>query len=176
MKKNKSLNLNLGCGARPMKDTIGIDSTNTKAADIVHDLNKGLKMFKNGEVDNVYAYNFLEHIDNYIFLVEEVWRVLKKGGKFHVVVPFFTHADAFTDPTHKRFFTISSFMYFEEDADHNFYSKARFKIIKKKLVFPLYLKPLEYIFNLFPLLQKVHEKLAFIFPAIELHFVLEAVK
>ncbi|MBI2085074.1 MAG: methyltransferase domain-containing protein [Candidatus Aenigmarchaeota archaeon] len=173
MKYKKPLNLNLGCGSRRIAGTLGMDAIKTDATDLVHDLNKGLKMFKDGEVDSVYAIHFLEHVDNYIFLMEEIWRVLKNGGKLYVEVPFFAHANAFTDPTHKRFFTISSFIYFDKNNYCNFYSSAPFKMVKRKLIFPGYLKFLEYIFNVSPMMQKIHEKIAFIFPALELHFVLE---
>ncbi len=144
-----------------MENAVNIDSDARTNPDILADLEKGLD-FADESIDEVYATHFMEHIDNFDFLMSEIHRVLKRGSKAYINVPFFTHADAFTDPNHKRFFTISSFMYF----------KDRFDMESRKLVFPTYLKPLEYIFNLHPFLQKIHEKIAFVFPAHEIRFIL----
>ena len=62
----------------------------------------------------VYADNVLEHIQNFIPLMNEINRVLVPGGILKAIVPVLPHLEAFQDPTHVRFFTQNSFEYFVE--------------------------------------------------------------
>jgi len=79
----------------------------------------------------VRAHHFLEHVPRIgyrleagrliefnpvIELFNEVWRVLKKGGKFEITVPVFPHVEAYADPTHMSVWTFFSFQYFTSDA------------------------------------------------------------
>lgn len=52
------------------------------------DLEKTQVPFKEGEIDIVLAFNLLEHIYNYNFLISEIRRVLKDGGKVFGATPF----------------------------------------------------------------------------------------
>jgi len=60
--------------------------------------------------------------------------VVKPDGIVKIRVPYFNCFDAFTDPTHKNFFTERAFNYFADEISLNWYSKAIFKILKKRLV------------------------------------------
>lgn len=42
--------------------------------------------------------------DFLIFVMNEVWRVLRPGADFHVIVPWREHSNAWRSPTHYRFF------------------------------------------------------------------------
>lgn len=46
-----------------------------------------LKEFESNSFDVVFAFQLIEHIEDDIFLVEEIHRVLKDGGKFIVTTP-----------------------------------------------------------------------------------------
>ena len=63
--------------------------------------------------DEVYASHILEHVDprKLIFVVNEVWRVLKKGGEFWAVVPHKDNVDAYI-PSHLIRFNEESFKFF----------------------------------------------------------------
>ena len=68
--------------------------------------------------------------------MEEIYRILKPGGFVKVIVPYFRSNWAFIDPTHKTFYTIDSFSYY--DPNHPIcirydYTHARFKV--EKIVF-----------------------------------------
>jgi len=68
-------------------------------------------------VDMVRASHVLEHIpagQERIDLFNDVWRVLKPTGSFHVIVPMATGTwHAFADPTHVSFWVPQSFHYFD---------------------------------------------------------------
>ena len=48
----------------------------------------------------------------FIELMNEVWRVLRPGGKFYAVFPAYPHHLAFCDPTHVNILTDKSHRYF----------------------------------------------------------------
>jgi len=86
--------------------------------------------------DEIYADNVIEHLDNVIATMEELYRIAKPGALVKIIVPYFRARWAFVDPTHKHFFTTESFAYF--DPDHPVssiypYSKARFR--PEKIIF-----------------------------------------
>ncbi|HEX9861961.1 MAG TPA: methyltransferase domain-containing protein [Candidatus Bathyarchaeia archaeon] len=64
--------------------------------------------------DKIVASQVLEHIVNFIPLMKELHRILKKDGKLEVWVPYVRDFDqAFGDPTHVRYFDIKTFKYFD---------------------------------------------------------------
>ncbi len=84
--------------------------------------------YLDGTVDRVEADNLLEHLDNeqFIFVMNEVHRVLKPGGMFWFCVPNALDwmDGAFGDFTHKRFFVPRSFYYFTETPTYENYGKS----------------------------------------------------
>lgn len=122
-----NINLNLGCGNKPLEGFINVDYYNTKYADIVFDLNKKFP-FDSESVDLVFSDNVFEHIDDIFLLMNECNRVLKKGGYLIIKVPYFKSKHAFVDFTHKHFFTIQSLDYWIKDS--YFYSLNQYLPIK----------------------------------------------
>lgn len=70
-------------------------------------------------VDAVRASHVMEHVcagEDRIFVFNEVHRVLRSSGVFHVIVPRVMPTNtwhAFADPTHVSFWVIESFHYFD---------------------------------------------------------------
>jgi predicted SAM-dependent methyltransferase len=125
------ISLDLGCGKRKKKGCIGIDKIQTDAVDVVAELEHGIP-FKDDSVDEIYCIHFLQHTE-LVPMMEEIHRVLKAGGILHVVVPYYTCKDFFTDPTHKTAFTEHTFRkYFTAEEPLNYYTKARFEELKVK--------------------------------------------
>lgn len=107
----KKININLGCGQRPLADFINVDYFTTKNVDVITDLNKNLP-FGDNYADLIYSDNVFEHIQNILNLIKECQRVLKPGGKLITRVPYFRSKGAFVDPTHVNFYTLQSMDYF----------------------------------------------------------------
>lgn len=124
------MKLNLGCGNKKIDGYVGVDFINTKNTEIVHNLNYFPYPFEKDSVDEILMDNVLEHLDDLIGVLEELYRILKPGGVIKINVPYAKSDGAFKDPTHKHFFTEKTFQYFTEGYQYNYYSKARFKINK----------------------------------------------
>lgn len=105
--------LDLGCGKKKRAGAIGVDYTHRHDADVVHDLNDFPYPFKDSEFDEIYLDNVLEHLDDPMRVMEEVYRISKISGLVKVIVPYFRSMWAFIDPTHKHFFSVDSFAYYD---------------------------------------------------------------
>jgi len=183
--RNKSeIILELGCGLnKKNQNAIGIDKLNLKEIDISWDISKGLPFINNESVDSIYSYHFMEHIEDINFLILEINRILKKGGKFAGTVPHFSNPYYYSDPTHKTFFGLYTLCYFSKSNFFkrkvpNFYNDINFEIKNIKLNFasPFYLrnklkKCFEKIININKYLQEFYEEnLVNIIPAYEIEF------
>lgn len=120
--------LDLGCGPSPKNffnadEVFGVDvrpdlGERILAADLVVDPIP----FDSAFFDYVTAHDFIEHIPRLIYapqrrnsfveLMNEIFRVLKTGGKFLSVTPAFPHAAAFMDPTHVNIITEHTFTHY----------------------------------------------------------------
>ncbi len=107
--------VDLGCGGRKRGD-IGIDMVPQPGVDVVCHLGFEPIPLADGSIDHVFAYDFLEHLPvsvHYreegrwqvhrprIFLMREVYRILKPGGRFESFTPSYPHVTWAQDPTHE---------------------------------------------------------------------------
>ncbi len=110
------MKLNIGCGDKLLEGYTNVDRINrpdVKWADLEQALPFGANTH-----DEIRANHVMEHITNFIPLMNSCHDVLKPEGVLEIAVPCLPHLEAFQDPTHVRFFTDRSFLYFVED---NFY-------------------------------------------------------
>ncbi len=98
--------------------------------------------FHGDTAHTVYALNVLEHLDDLPALMAEIWRVLSPGGRLVVEVPYFSSVSAFADPTHRRWFTFTTFEHFAAPPHqgwaanrHTWFGDARFQIVRRRLRF-----------------------------------------
>lgn len=56
-----------------------------------------------------------EEKDGFVKFINEVYRILKPGGKVHIVSPYYTSMRAFGDPTHTRYIADSSLWYLSRE-------------------------------------------------------------
>lgn len=128
------IKLNLGCGHKKIAGFIGVDHIKTAAADIIHDLNTTPYPLAADSVDEIIADNILEHLNDVIAAMTEWHRLCRNGAIIKISLPYYKSSGAFTDPTHKHFFTENSFQYFSSEHEYHFYAKAKFKILKIQLL------------------------------------------
>ena len=107
-------NIDIGGGSHPTPGYINLDP--------IHGEGIWKRRIQNGipaetsSVDAVCASHVLEHVpagQERIDVFNEVWRVLKPGGTFQVVLPFIGTWHAIADPTHVSFWCPESFHYFD---------------------------------------------------------------
>lgn len=128
--------LDLGCGCSKWPGAIGVDVNSNSAADVIHDLNSFPYPFQDSQFDVIRCNSILEHLDDIVKVMEELYRIAKPGAAIKIHVPYFASVDAFTDPTHKRFFSARSFDYFTgEYPEYSFYSHARFRKQRVEILF-----------------------------------------
>lgn len=66
-------------------------------------------------VDEVVAHDIFEHLPDRIHTMNELWRVLRPGGKATIEVPSASKGAGFAqDPTHKTAWCMNSFQYFQD--------------------------------------------------------------
>ncbi|KND48429.1 MAG: Alternative oxidase/tellurite resistance protein TehB [Parcubacteria bacterium C7867-005] len=104
--------LHIGCGSSKLRGALGMDILKLPGVDLVHNLDETPWPVEDSSVDLVFAHSVVEHLSDIVSFTDEVWRVLKPGGRVIITVPYFRSVDSFTDITHKHFFTSKSFDYF----------------------------------------------------------------
>lgn len=133
--------LDLGCGNKKRPGAVGIDINPLADADIIHDLNSVPYPFEDSLFDEIIADNVIEHLDNVILIMEELYRISKAGATIKVIVPYFRSKWAYIDPTHKHHFTVDSFSYFDpEHIISKLYKYSQVRIQLKKVIFNEQLK------------------------------------
>lgn len=108
------VDIELGPGKSKQRPAgIGLNPKADPTADIFHDLNFGIPL-PSESVDFIWSNQVLEHIkrENFISLMNDLFRVLKPGAKMEHFVPHYLAPAAFGDPTHMNWFSETSFRYF----------------------------------------------------------------
>ncbi len=171
--------LDFGCGRAKQAGAIGVDVNRRADADIRADLNRLPYPFQSNTFDQILCKDILEHLDNFVGVMEEIYRITKPGGTIYVHAPFASSPDLYADPTHRRGFVSKSFDYFIEGTGaYAFrYSDARFKLNDCR-----YSRPERFWFD--PLIlqwanrnkTKFEGRLMFWYPVSTIEFELEVVK
>ncbi|MEE9448697.1 MAG: hypothetical protein V3V72_01500 [Ignavibacteriaceae bacterium] len=182
--------LEVGCGDHKREGYIGMDIVPLAGVDVVHDMNKIPWPFAQSEFDEIVFDDVLEHSNNFLGIIEEIYRVSKNSCIIKISVPHFSSDNMYSDPTHTTFFSSRSFNYFDKSLGykHDFYlQNVNFKIRKVHLSFreyftqtkrpffnPLKWIGIELLINKF---NRIYERFfCWILPAAEIYFELEIVK
>lgn len=129
--------LDVGCGANKLPGHHGMDRQKLEGVDTVHDWNDLPWPFPDECALQVMAVHVIEHVSpiNGFFLewMDEVWRILKPGGRFGIVVPYATSFGYFQDPTHCNPCNEATWCYFDPEHPsqlYNFYAPKPWAIRK----------------------------------------------
>lgn len=129
--------LDVGCGSRKIEpDAIGIDVSPSSAADHVWNLDQYPWPLASDTFTRIHMSHVIEHLDDPMRAMAEVWRVACDGADVHITTPHFSSHNSYVDPTHKRHLAAASFEYF---TGKNFPTFAgapfRFDIVAVELTF-----------------------------------------
>jgi len=100
--------LDLGCGKAKAAGSIGADLYPLSGVDLIFDLAHPPYPFAADSVDVVHLRHVLEHMEDPVEVLSEVWRITKPGATVNIRVPHYTGPFAWRDPTHKRCFSSKS--------------------------------------------------------------------
>ncbi|MFR9776519.1 class I SAM-dependent methyltransferase [Micromonospora sp. MS34] len=101
--------VDLGCGAtKQWPGNLGLDIYPAAGVDAVADLSGSLPL-ADDSVDVFFAVHILEHLIDFLPLLDECHRVLRPGGVLHVMSPWWRHVNAVADPTHVRLLDVQTF-------------------------------------------------------------------
>lgn len=130
--------LDIGCGYRKFPNAIGIDKIENGNVNIKWDLNDYPWPLKDNSFDLIIAQHSLEHLNDVVKTMEEIYRIGKNGARVLIQVPFFRNLDAISDITHKHLFSTKSMDYFLENTKvfNYHYSMARFEQVGMWLGWP----------------------------------------
>jgi SAM-dependent methyltransferase len=164
--------LDLGCGRSPQAGAIGVDAVALPGVRVVARLGERHLPFRDASARTVYALNVLEHLEDLPAAMAEIRRVLRPDGRLIVEVPYYTSVSAYADPTHRRWFTYTTFEHFTAPPEtgwaanrHTWFGDAAFSVARRRLRFGRAhrLLGIERLANRFP---AVYENLfAYWFPA-----------
>jgi len=115
--------INLGCGNIYREGWVNCDISRKVKADRYFDVRGGLPFLENS-AGEVHCGCLLEQIcsnEDFVRLMNEIWRVLSPDGRLTGYVPNANYPCAFQDPMDCRHFNEDTFHYFEEG--HNYYKE-----------------------------------------------------
>ena len=114
-----NIKLDVGCGNNCTPGFFGVDRKKFgNSVKYIVDLEEGKLPFENSSVDEIVCKHTLEHLNNPLEILDEFNRILKKGAKLTLVVPYFSSPSA-NVPMHKNYWSHSSIMFFKNDYHEN---------------------------------------------------------
>jgi SAM-dependent methyltransferase len=129
--------LDVGCGNAKIPGAVGIDAVAGTQADIVHDLNQFPWPLPDDSFDVIRLWSVLEHLEDPLAVLAEVHRVARPGALVIILVPHFSSAMSFTDPTHRHYFSGCSFDYLipgtQLAGSYGFYAKGQFRMLERRV-------------------------------------------
>ena len=131
------MKLNLSCSDNHKQGYVNVDIVSP--ADIITDLNRWWP-WEDNSIDEIVAYDAIEHYKNPIHTMNEAWRVLVPNGIFAIEVPTTDGRGAWQEPQHCSYWNRNSFFYYTHGDPHRerfgdaYGVKARFKVIEEKQV------------------------------------------
>ena len=168
--------LHLGAGRKYRPDAVNVDVVAATGPDLLYNLDVRPWPLPDGHFREILAYDVIEHLDDVVRSMEEVHRVSEDGAVVKITVPHFSCANAFTDITHRHYFSAASFNYFTGDNEFDFYTDRRYRKQAAKIVFqPTMANHVVLrLANRFP--AAYERRWAWMFPAWFLYFELVVVK
>ncbi len=131
------MKLNLGCGNDILEGYMNHDiRKHRKEIDIAFDLNYrfggGEMLIYANEIDEIRAWDVLEHLDNPINFMDDCWALLKPDGILDLKVCGWKNPNFWVDITHKKGYDIHSFDYFDPSTElgqlYGYYTSRRWQI------------------------------------------------
>lgn len=125
--------IDIGSGSSVRAGFTGVDIMSLPGVEIVRDVSHHGLPFSDSTIARVYSAHFLEHVDDLVFVMNEIHRVCCHDAIVELVVPTLIGPYAAADPTHARLFNARTFAYFEAGDDPYAGIEKGFEIIEQKV-------------------------------------------
>jgi len=169
--------LNLAAGLKIEKGYLNTDIKKLPGIQKVFDLNKYPYPFKDNQFSEIKIIESIHVVKNLIKFMEEIYRISKPNAILIIKSEIFLSPECAGDPFYKTRIGYNSFdVFLDEEGLEEYYSKAKYEILKKKYIFSenRWLKWLSFIPNIFP---KIYTRFFyFYFPSNKLYFELKVIK
>jgi SAM-dependent methyltransferase len=165
--------LDLGCGKHKHPQAVGADRNSASQADVLCDLNRFPYPFRDDSFDEIHLNHVIEHLEDVVAVVAEIWRVARHGARVLIGTPHFSSIHSYTDPGHRQRLARGSF----DQARKDLPPPRRIEVVRKEIRFHrrfFWSWPARLIYRVSP--NKYEKFFAFVFPARELVFELRIVK
>jgi SAM-dependent methyltransferase len=113
--------IDIGCGPNKREGFTGVDAIAFPNVDYVCKVGSQPLPFETNSIEEINSSHFLEHLTNLdgkwerVNFFNEMYRVLKPGGKASLVFPHWASNRYYGDPTHKEPFSEMGFYYLSKD-------------------------------------------------------------
>jgi SAM-dependent methyltransferase len=149
--------LHLGAGLKHIPGALTVDLNPETGADVTCDLDALPWPFPDDSFDAVVGLSIIEHLNDFLGIMGQIHRILRPNGTAHILVPHFSSAASFVDPTHKQHLSARSCDYFltgsEIGREYGFYVPFRFELVRRYVHlqgFFRYLPGAEWMVSRFP--------------------------
>lgn len=128
----------IGCGMRPKENAINLDMVALPNVDVVQNLDVFPYPFIDDSFEYIEAEDVLEHVQNIIGVMQELWRILEPEGRLWIRGPHGKYPEqAWRDPTHLRLFVPGTFDNFDPSTRDgklygHYFGPGKFKVESEK--------------------------------------------
>jgi SAM-dependent methyltransferase len=105
--------LDIGCSSHKLLGWIGVDLERLPGVDVVADMHH--LPFRDSSIDRIHTRHTLEHVQDPLHCISELYRICKTDGFINIIVPHYSNSAYWADITHLRPFSTRSFEYFDLD-------------------------------------------------------------
>jgi SAM-dependent methyltransferase len=168
----QSKKLDVGCGRHRLPDAIGIDQFAMEGVDFVHDVSIAPWPFESNRFSLTRCQHAIEHFRDVHTVAREMWRVSENGARLNFITPHYSSSASWGDPTHLHHFALPSIPILFEQA----VGVGKYIIISNRLKFTGSVIDI-FGWIIYRLSARKYEKhFAWIFPANEIHTIVQVVK
>lgn len=167
--------LDVGCGSAKHPGAVGMDISADTDADVVHDLDVFPYPIESNAFDQILMQDVIEHVAEPYRVFEELHRIARPGARIQVRTPHYSSVLAFSDPTHRHYFSTLGLRALAEPRFAH-YTAVRFRVVHVTLDLwlPFRLTGIAALANRF---QNAYESyFAFRFPTMNVRAEYEVVK
>jgi SAM-dependent methyltransferase len=100
----RTVRIDLGCGARTLPGFIGVDRFPLPGVQVLADLDRLPLPFPDNCADLILGFHSLEHVADLLGVMREIWRIGKPGSQVCIVAPYYNMSLNLANPYHKQAF------------------------------------------------------------------------